>query len=397
MLKIISGRINLLLALILGLALISSSVSFQASAATFADPAFNQVWHRTDQQVSDGRVSRTYLWGPEPFTPGIQEDYMEAPGGKRLVQYFDKSRMEINNPNGDKNNPFFVTNGLLARELMSGQLQLGDNMFETREAANIGVAGDIDDTSGPTYKAMNELTGATTDDTGNPINGAVDREGNKRDGTAEFGKYNIMQAHFESLTGHNIAAPFWTFLNQTGPVLAPDGPVINGRLFDPVFYATGLPITDAWWAKVKVGGVVKDVLVQSFERRVLTYTPANSAAFQVEMGNVGRHYYLWRYGNTTPPTTTPPSTTTVPPASPSNIMIHNFSFSPPSITVARGATITWTNMDSVRHTVTSDTNLFDSGFLSPGSTFKFTFNTPGTYTYHCNIHSSMTGTITVTG
>jgi plastocyanin len=393
LLKIISGRINLLLALILGLTLISTSVSFQASAASFADPAFNRVWNRTDLQVSDGRVSRTYLWGPEPFTAALQEDYMEAPGGKRLVQYFDKSRMEINNPNGDQANPFYVTNGLLARELMSGQLQLGDTMFETRQPADIGVAGDIDDTSGPTYKAMNELTGPTGDDTGNPITKAVDRAGNKRDGTAEFGKYNIRQANFESLNGHNIAGPFWTFLNQTGPVLAPGGQVLNGRLFDPVFYATGLPITEAWWAKVKVGGVVKDVLVQAFERRVLTYTPANSPAFQVEMGNVGRHYYLWRYGNAGPP----PPTTTTPPASPTGVMIHNFNFSPQSLTIAKGTTVTWTNMDSTQHTVTSDSNLFDSGFLNPGGTFQFTFNTPGTYTYHCNIHPSMTATITVTG
>ena len=119
-----------------------------------------QVWNRTDQQVSDGRVSRTYLWGPEPFTGRYPGRLYGSPGGKRLVQYFDKSRMEINNPDGDKTNPFYVTNGLLARELMSGQLQLGDNMFETREPANIGVAGDIDDTSGPTYKTLNGLTKA---------------------------------------------------------------------------------------------------------------------------------------------------------------------------------------------------------------------------------------------
>jgi plastocyanin len=142
-----------------------------------------------------------------------------------------------------------------------------------------------------------------------------------------------------------------------------------------------------------VGGVVKDVLVQAFERRVLTYTPANSPAFQVEMGNVGRHYYLWRYGNAGPP----PPTTTTPPANPSGVMIHNFSFSPRSITIAKGTTVTWTNMDTAQHTVTSDSKVFDSGFLNPGGTFQFTFDTPGTYTYHCNIHPSMTGTITVTG
>jgi hypothetical protein len=42
-----------------------------------------------------------------------------------MVQYFDKSRMEINNPNGDKNSPFYVTNGLLTVELMSGKIQVG--------------------------------------------------------------------------------------------------------------------------------------------------------------------------------------------------------------------------------------------------------------------------------
>ena len=45
-----------------------------------------------------------------------------------------------------------------------------------------------------------------------------------------------------------------------------------------------------------VGGQQQDVLVQAFERRVLTYTPANPDAFKVEMGNIGRHYFQWRYG-----------------------------------------------------------------------------------------------------
>ena len=43
-----------------------------------------------------------------------------------------------------------------------------------------------------------------------------------------------------------------------------------------------------------------DVLVQPFQRRVLTYSPDNPSGWQVEMGNVGRHYYLWRYGEDLP-------------------------------------------------------------------------------------------------
>jgi plastocyanin len=394
------GKISLMLAVILGITFFSTSLSFQANAATFADPAFQRLWNRTDQQVSDGRVSRTYLWGPEPFTAATQENYMEAPNGSRLVQYFDKSRMEINNPGGDQSNPFYVTNGLLARELISGQLQLGDNMFDGRAPANIGVAGDIDDTSGPTYATLNGFTGATTNATGNPVTKMLGRDGTQSDGTADFGKYNVTQADFESATDHNIASPFWTFLNQTGPVQNPGGQVVNGRLFDPVFYATGLPITEAWWAKVKVAGTVKDVLVQAFERRVLTYTPSNPAGFQVEMGNVGRHYYLWRYGTTgasATPTPTPTTQPTTPATNVTSVMIHNFSFMPQSISIPKGTTITWTNMDTAPHTVTSDTGAFASGNLQTNDTFRFTFNTPGTFTYHCAIHPHMKATITVTG
>ncbi len=58
----------------------------------------------------------------------------------------------------------------------------------------------------------------------------------------------------------------------------------------------GLPITEPYWARVMVNSEPRWVLVQAFERRVLTYTPSNAPNWQVEMGNVGRHYYAWRYG-----------------------------------------------------------------------------------------------------
>jgi hypothetical protein len=49
---------------------------------------------------------------------------------------------------------------------------------------------------------------------------------------------------------------------------------------------------------VLVGGVARDVLIQCFERRCLTHTPSNPPGWQVEAGNVGLHYYRWRYGTT---------------------------------------------------------------------------------------------------
>ena len=78
-----------------------------------------------------------------------------------------------------------------------------------------------------------------------------------------------------------------------------------------------------------------------------------------------------------------------------SVSIKGFAFSPASLTVSTGTTVTWTNNDSVTHTVTSDTGAFSSGNLDPGQTFSFTFSQAGTFAYHCSIHTSMHGTVTV--
>lgn len=80
-----------------------------------------------------------------------------------------------------------------------------------------------------------------------------------------------------------------------------------------------------------------------------------------------------------------------------NVNIRNFAFMPDTLTVSVNTTITWTNLDSAPHTVTSDDNLFDSGNLSQGATFSRTFTTPGTFTYHCSIHPFMTAKVVVQG
>ena len=78
------------------------------------------------------------------------------------------------------------------------------------------------------------------------------------------------------------------------------------------------------------------------------------------------------------------------------VTIDNFAFSPQSLQVKVGTTVTWTNNQGATHTVTSDTGAWDSGNLSQGKSFSFTFTTAGTFAYHCAIHSSMTGTVEVT-
>jgi plastocyanin len=71
-------------------------------------------------------------------------------------------------------------------------------------------------------------------------------------------------------------------------------------------------------------------------------------------------------------------------------------FSPVSLTVAVGTAVTWTNNDSVAHTVTSDTKVFDSGSITAAvGTYSYTFTVAGTYNYHCTIHPMMTAKIIV--
>ncbi len=85
-----------------------------------------------------------------------------------------------------------------------------------------------------------------------------------------------------------------------------------------------------------------------------------------------------------------------------SVTIQNFSFQPTSLTVRVGSTVTWTNKDGTGHTVTADDGSFKSNTIRTGTTydmtgtsFKQTFTKAGTYSYHCSIHTSMKGTITV--
>lgn len=77
------------------------------------------------------------------------------------------------------------------------------------------------------------------------------------------------------------------------------------------------------------------------------------------------------------------------------VTVVDFGFNPDVTKVKVGTTVTWTNT-GVTHTVTADKGLFDSGMFKSGETFSFTFAKGGTFTYHCAIHSSMRGTVTVT-
>jgi plastocyanin len=100
--------------------------------------------------------------------------------------------------------------------------------------------------------------------------------------------------------------------------------------------------------------------------------------------------------NQSPATSTP--TTPTPAAGLNSIAIKNFAFSPATLTIKTGTTVTWMNQDGAPHKIASDPGsvvAFTSESLANGATYQFTFNQTGTCSYHCTIHPSMKGTIIV--
>jgi plastocyanin len=94
-----------------------------------------------------------------------------------------------------------------------------------------------------------------------------------------------------------------------------------------------------------------------------------------------------------------PPVTTQPPSSPAAgaaVTIQGFAFNPASLEISAGTTVTWTNSDAAAHTATADDGSWDTGSIAPGASVSHTFDTPGTYTYHCSFHPTMTATIIVT-
>ena len=80
---------------------------------------------------------------------------------------------------------------------------------------------------------------------------------------------------------------------------------------------------------------------------------------------------------------------------PNRIVVKDFMFTPNTLTVKAGASVTWANLDDEPHTVVSDAGLFRSGAMDTNESFSFKFDKPGTYHFTCSIHPRMVGTIVV--
>jgi hypothetical protein len=273
---------------VLLLALLIPAFPAAVSANDEATTGLKRVWERTDSPQARG--DRPFIWGPTPVIPAIEEPLAGLPGDRRTVLYWDKSRMEVNDPNAPQDQ-WYVTNGLLVVEMVTGQIQVGVNptRYVSRAPAEIPF-GDLDDPSGPSFRSFGAHLAAPPLAVGAPVAQGLDRAGVVS--TADAGGATC--ALLVPDTQHCVASPFAAFLDTVGTVYE-GGQVVTGRLFEPPFYATGLPITEAYWITVRVNGQPTRVLIQLFERRTLTYNPANPPNAQVEMGNVGLEYYHWRY------------------------------------------------------------------------------------------------------
>jgi hypothetical protein len=288
-------------ALVVGL-LIGTLPVFSANAYPIEEPIFDRTWARTDLPVAQGRVDRTWMWGPQGHTEAFMEPYTDAPGGERLVQYTDKSHMEDNSYRADP--PWDVTNGLIAQELISGEMQTGDDTFEQREPAQVHVAGDSHPDT-PTYASFNRVLDHEPIPTDWDIIQTIDQSGTVS-ADESLAQYGVTAAYHVPDTNHTVASVFWEFMNASGEVYE-NGEYRHDNLFENPFFAVGFPITEAYWVHVPVDGEWQDVLTQCFERRCLTFTPGNDEGWQVEAGNIGQHYYEWRYEQVSPPVDPPPA------------------------------------------------------------------------------------------
>jgi beta-lactamase class A len=250
------------------------------------EPAFVRRWAYDDAAIADGEEQRSWTWGPT-VVRGEPEAYAQSPDGKRNVWYLDKARMEVTHPEADPDGDWYVTSGLLTRELISGQMQVGDNEYETWPPAAVPVAGDLEAAADQTitYADLHPLASingegrvpAATPDA--PALAAVIAPGGKVAEDQRFATYDVHVGAYDDVLGHNIAKVF-----------------LDALPADALLYIAGRPLTEPYWARVLVAHEPRDVLIQAFERRVLTFTPSNPEHWQVEWGNVGRQYLQWRYG-----------------------------------------------------------------------------------------------------
>jgi len=260
----------------------------------FAHPYFENRWLAGERIMPD-------FWGPlATATDGIQEAYLyeqplhaalPPPPAGRLVQYFDKGRMELDQGN--------VTMGALPAQMILGQVDVGLVTIKNCPPPAVNIAGD-NAPRNPTYASVasqrKDVLAHTTDQTGAYPKEFYTPQGQLRLDDPLLSLFQYTSYNRAGL--HNIPKVFADYrdkINQFRAVVFPEAIDRPNLLQFSGDNMIGIPISEPFLEMVYVNGVRQPVYIQIFSRRVLTYTAANPDPFKVEMGNDGQHFYYWRY------------------------------------------------------------------------------------------------------
>ena len=260
----------------IGVVVVVSALPVKSSQpSAFADPAFSRYYARstsTEQQL---------LWGGGPLV-SLVEPFTGAPGNRRLVQYFERGRMEMADSTAATTTGA-ISQGLLVREMATGYVQLGYDDFVQGDPAPIPLFGALAEAGGAalTYSDFaSAVSTPTSDRDGELLDDWMEPSGAI---TSLTPPVDIFAGSYEPLTGHNIPLVTASWLKTNPLGIEPND-------------ALGLPISEPYWVQSGKGDAGVS-LVQLFERRVVVYTPDLPLAERFSLISVGRHYYVWRYGN----------------------------------------------------------------------------------------------------
>ena len=248
------------------------------------DPAIDSTWRATDGVNLGGAVQRPWSWGPAPLAMTV--DHVPGVGERRSV-WFDKGRIDINDPTGDRSSIWYATGAPLVTELLAGAIRINEQTWVDRDDALMPIAGDMAQPSPVTYATLGALATLPTAATagvgpseqaiGSRVTTLLQPSGTLLlDGVSQA---TVTVGAYDTVAGHNVAQPFVNWMATLGEAALP---------------TVGHALTEPYWIDTVIGGEHRRILVQAFERRVLSFDPAQPLPWQVESANSGVHYRLWR-------------------------------------------------------------------------------------------------------
>jgi len=163
-----------------------------------------------------------------------------------------------------------------------------------------------------------------------------------------------------------------------------------------MFNTRGRPTPGRMWlGAVVAAGLLSTVVSLAAAGKA---DPAGSASLTTAAASIAQRAQAPHAAHAAP-TSTKPAAHMMASGAAKTVAIKGYAFSPSTLTINVGDTVTWTNEDTAPHTVTVTNGpvKFDSGNLAKGQSFSYTFTVAGTYGYYCAVHPDMVGQVVVTG